>query len=149
MSMKKLFYIAAIIFLFTFFPVHAQDVATPENQSTITIWNPVSLTENYLTDYYFKEGNETVFHGKVVNYDYNAVHQVLISVEIYNENRKRVSQVFYYPITLNPSHYVNVELISPRALTAGRYYYAVGIYDAQTFKQMGWFPAYQQFTVYK
>lgn len=147
--MKKYFFLLSFVFLLAVFPVSAQDISTPENSSTTTLWNPLSLNSSYLTSYYYKAGDETVFHGTITNYDYNTFHRVLISIEIYNEDYHRVAQVFYNPIPLNFNDYINVELISPRSLPPGRYYYTVGVYDAQSFKLMGWYPAYQQFTVYE
>lgn len=119
----------------------------PANTSMDTVWNPLALSANYLTSYYIKQGDETVFHGTVTNYSTSESPDVIITASIYNQDHQRMNQVIFYKFHFAPFEYVNFEMISSRSLPPGQYYYTLGIYDAASLNQIAWYPGYQSFTV--
>lgn len=122
-------------------------VRIPPNPSMETIWNPVSLTSNSMSNYYIGQGDTTTFRGTVANYAYNTTRTVVVSVEIYNAQHRRIDQRIFENVRLQPFSQREFQLSSPRGLAPGMYYVAVGVYDAGNNNLVGWYPGYQWFTV--
>jgi hypothetical protein len=124
-----------------------QQVEIPGNSSMETVWNPVALTSNSLTNYYFSQGNTTVFLGTIANYNYNTPKTVTITFNIYDQQHHQVDQAVFSNISFQPFEQKNFSFQSPSNLAPGMYYYAVGVYQAGSNNLIGWYPGYQWFTV--
>lgn len=114
---------------------------------TQTVWYPVSLTENSMSNYYVGNGSSTVFNGTIANYS-NAEQTVLVDVEIYNSSSKeRVARQTWDDVSFQPFATKSFSMIPPSGLPAGNYFVAVGVYTSGGSRLLGWFSGYQNFTV--
>ncbi len=112
---------------------------------TSTVKGNVQLTQNSMSDYYFKKGSTSTFNGTLENY---SSVQITFSADIIisNSQNQRITDKKFSNITLDPSETKTISMDTPPTLNPGTYFVNVGIYDSSG-KQISWFPRYQNFKI--